>query len=513
VHTDANTLDNGTLIEGDICIVGAGAAGISIALEWVDTPHKVILLEGGGFELEEEVQDLYRGGNIGRRYYPLHSVRLHFYGGTTGHWAGICAPYDPLDFTKRDWVPYSGWPIRRQDIDPFYAKAHQLVELGPYEYDVGYWENSEAGLVRLPLDEAKVWTKMWQFSPPTRFGTRYRDDVINAPNIHLYTHANVCNIEANEPVSAVEELHIKCLNGKEHTVRARYYVLACGAIQNARLLLASNRQANNGLGNDHDLVGRFFMEHPVVNSAYLVMPQPIPMKLYQFTMFETKARGELAVTEAQQREYNILNCTVSLLPKVFGTARPAIIDHVYQGNADASLRFWEDEEKAYKAGERPRVDFSEFREFSLVSRLEQSPNHDSCLVLSTEKDPLGVPRVKLNWQLTGLDKRSLRKTHEIIGREIGRSGLGRVQLMDWLLEDESSWPPFMDGGFHHMGTTRMHDNPNEGVVDADCKVHGLGNLYVAGSAVFPTAGAANSTLTLLALTLRLADHLKEKITW
>src|SRR5882762_922857 len=113
MHIDAKALENNTVIEGDLCIIGAGAAGISMALEWINTSYKIILLEGGGFEYEDQMQDLYSGKNTGQRYFPMKAIRLHYFGGTTGHWAGFCSPFDPIDFEKREWVAHSGWPITK----------------------------------------------------------------------------------------------------------------------------------------------------------------------------------------------------------------------------------------------------------------------------------------------------------------------------------------------------------------------------------------------------------------
>lgn len=522
MHTDARTLDNGTLIEGDICIVGAGAAGISMALEWKDTPYKVILLEGGGFDLEAEMQALYRAENIGRHYYALEAARWHVFGGTTGHWGGFCSPYDPIDFKKRDWVPHSGWPIERKDLDPYYARAQQVVGIGPPEYwNADHWAQQDPRRAQLPFDQERVWTKMWQFcttQPEARFGSYYRDAIVGAENIHLYTYGNVCNIEANEPVSQVEGLQVRCLNGKEHQVRARYYVLACGAIQNARLLLSSNSQASAGLGNDHDLVGRFFMEHLEVHVAYLLLPASAPLKLYGLNLFEVlehldRSRGELALSESLQREHRLLNGTAVLSPVPESEKLTSMFDTWQEYDAGAKFldRFYK-AYAAYQQGEGKQIDPTQLKEVRLRTRSEPAPNPDSRILLSEEKDALGVPRVKLNWQLTEFDKRSMRKTYEVLGQEAGRSGVGRVRLRDWLQEeDDTMWPDYLSGGWHHMGTARMHDNPQEGVVDANCKIHGLGNLYVAGSAAFTTAGAANPTLTLIALSLRLSDHLKEKM--
>lgn len=511
MHIDARTLENKSLIQGDICIVGAGAAGISMALEWVNTPYKVILLEGGGFNVEQKMQNLYKGKNTGQRYFPLESSRLHYFGGTTGHWAGFCSTFDPIDFKKRAWVEHSGWPIQRQDLDTYYEKAQPLLDLGPYKYDLDYWLKQSDDLVPLPLDEQVIWHKMWQFSPPTRFGRKYQDAIVKARNIHLYTYANVVNIETNDAVSSVKELKVKNLEGKEHTVRAPLFVMACSAIQNARLLLASNGQAQRGLGNDHDLVGRYFMEHLEVSSADLLMPSPVPMKLYLWSAFETKARAELAISEQQQEKHEILNGTASLTPLEVAKDRPAMIDS-WPDTGEETVELWENMEKKFKEGERQKTAPSGYKDYQLFTRMEQSPNPSSRVTLQADKDALGMSRVALHWQLTPLEKRSIRKLYELIGQQVGLAGVGRVRLMEWLHDEhDDSWPAITGAGWHHMGTTRMHDNPEEGVVDANCKVHGIDNLYMAGSSCFPTAGAANPTLTLIALTLRLSDHLKKVI--
>ena len=507
MYIDARTLPDGHQIEGDICIVGAGAAGISMALEWIGSGKSVVLLEGGGFTIERDMQDLNRGENLGQRYYPLQSSRLRWFGGTTGHWGGFCSVLDPIDFEKRDWVQLSGWPFDRPELDPFYARAHEILELGPYEYDPDVWEREKNDFVQLPLDRSKMRTKMWQFSPPTRFGEKYRDDITGSGEIQLYINANVCDIEANESVSKIKRVHIRTHDGKQHSVEAQYYILACGAIQNARLLLASNRQAPDGLGNDHDWVGRCFTEHLEVNTGYLVLPNPAPLKMYLLEFFETDARGELTLSENLQREHRILNCSISMEPTDIDVEPDAWIDQFWD-DAQQSLVWWEQVEEAYQAGMLPPADPDGQTEYLLFTRSEQQPNPNSRIKLSREKDALGVPRADLDWQLTPLDKQSIRITYETFAREAGRIGLGRVKLMDWLLEDDETWPDFLGGGWHHMGTTRMSESSQDGVVDSNCRVHGISNLFVAGSAVFPTGGVANPTLTLVALSLKLSDHLK-----
>ncbi len=523
MHIDARELPEGSLIEGDVCIVGAGAAGIAIALEWLQGPAKVILLEGGGFNLEADLQDLYRGDITGKPYYPMQAARLHYFGGTTGHWAGFCAPMDPIDFQRRGWVPHSGWPVTRKDLDPYYQRAHPIVELGPYQYDADYWEGQDPEVIRLPYDDGKVWTKMWQFSPPTRFGSRYRDGIVNAHNVHLYTYANVCDLEANEAVTEITGVQIRTPTGKQHRVQARYYILACGSIQNARLLLASNRQTATGLGNDHDQVGRYFMEHVEMPVAELVLERPRPLKMYLLDYGQTRSRGELALTRATQRQRRLLNGTVSLTPggvgdKPRGTFQEFPAEVLLQYSDQPEPPTTSEPMPTTKAAAKPVVAappstaVSPYQVFKLACRHEQSPNPDSRVSLSAERDAMGVRRAALHWQLAPLDKRSIRRSCEILARETGRSGIGRLRLLDWLtVEDDTVWPEFLSGGWHHMGTTRMHTHPRQGVVDADSRVHGISNLYLAGASVFPTGGAANPTLTLIALSLRLSDHLQKRL--
>src|SRR5665213_2859485 len=510
MHIDARKIESGSLIEGDLCIIGAGAAGITMALEMMNSPYKVILLEGGGFDYDPAEQELYAGKTTGQHYYPLKAARLHYFGGTTGHWAGFCSPLDEIDFSKRDWVPHSGWPVTRKDMDPFYARAQKYPQLGPYDYSLAYWQKQDPEMIPFQLDEKVVWNKMWQFSPPTRFGDTYRATIVKAKNIRLYTYANVTDIKANDGVSSITELTVKNLAGKEHKVRAKHFVLASSTIQNARLLLASNSQAPKGLGNDNDNVGRYFMEHLEIKSGDLYQFRPDPLKLYSLNWGVTKARAELAITPEVQEAHKILNGTVSLTPLEFAENMKPMIDiwssEDPRANVDslfANFKEATDKAKAVPTG-------SIGKNYEMFTRIEQAPNPNSRVTLDTEKDELGLQRPILHWELTPFEKRSIRTIHEIIGQQMGMAGVGRVKLMDYLQDEtDNSWPLFTGGGWHHMGTTRMSVDPKDGVVDPNCKVHGISNLYTAGASCYVTAGAPNPTLTLITFTIRLSDHLKE----
>ena len=509
MHTDARHIPNNSLLKGDICIIGAGAAGISMALDWLNTPYKVILLEGGGFEYDEDVQDLYTGPITGQRYFPLRSSRLHLFGGTTGHWGGLCSPLDPLDFKERSWVPDSGWPIDLNDLHPYYEKAHDLLDLGPYNYQMEYWREQYPDMEPFPLDDGVVWSKMWQFSPPTRYGKKYRETLENATNIHLYTYANCTEIEANESASAINQIRIKNKEGKMHRVRAQHYILACGAIQNARLLLASNRKMVNGLGNQNDLVGRYFMEHLEIKSAELWLSKPYSTSLYGYRSTVRRPRAEIAIREEVQEEYQMLNGTTSLTYLPVAREQKALID--LWENEDPRLAFDNFAKNFRKSrdyyGEETEAGHK--RAYELYTRMEQAPNPQSRVSLDREKDSLGVPRASLHWKLTELDRNSIRKLYEIIGLQVGIHGVGRVRFDEFLWEEESEKiPDTLGGGWHHMGTTKMHDDPKRGVVNSQCQVHGISNLFIGGSSCFSTAGAPNPTLTLVALSLRLSDYLK-----
>jgi choline dehydrogenase-like flavoprotein len=474
LHLDARTLTDNTSAEADVCIVGAGAAGITLAMQLTGSNRQVLLLESGGFEFEEKVQSLYQGSNTGREYYAPDVARLRFFGGTTNHWAGWCAPLEPGDFEVRDWIPLSGWPVRYETLEPWYRRAQEICQLGPFEYTPEYWER-QSGLQRLPLSRDEIATKIIQFSPPTRFGQVYREAIVNARNVTLWTHANATDIQSDGVASHVTGMEVRTLDKKRVSVRAKRYVLACGGLENARILMLSNRVNPEGLGNQNGVVGRYFMEHPHVNTSTLLLSRRANVQFYTPPGGAFLPLVELA--PAAQRHFRTAGYSAVLFPKSpTESSGPGLL---WQFNA----------------------------------RLEQVPNPDSRITLSRERrDSLGLPQLDVHWELTKFDKKSLLSGELTLAREFGRKSLGRVRVPDWMMRDDDQWPGSDDmyAGPHAMGATRMSDNPRRGVVDADCKVHGIDNLFVVGSSVFATAGTSNPTLTVVALAARLADHLERR---
>lgn len=514
-------VDNQTreVFEADVCIIGGGAAGITVARELSNAQLQICLLESGGFHADRATQDLYSGENVGLPYFPLHSTRLRYLGGTTNHWSGQCAPMSQLDFEKREWVPQSGWPMERADLDPFYERAQPICSLGEYVYDEQLFDYLE--LTQPELDPALLKAFFFRYSPPIRFGDAYRADLEAADNLRVVLNATAVDIKTDRNGSAVEEVVFKNLAGRVGRVRARAYVVACGGIENARVLLLSRGTNPNGLGNDYDLVGRYFMEHPEIPSGRLTTSDPFPLLDTYLRHWRDgmQYRPAFRTADETQREEGVLGACAVLeyVPREDSgtTAAIAIGRSVSNGEMpdDLGEKVWRmlvdlDEliPNVYRYVVEGKEPLAEPKTLYFKSMSEQAPNPESRVSLAEEHDALGLPRARLRWQVSEVDKRSIEVLNRCLGIEFGRLGMGRVRLDDVLNGEEPFHPR---GGFHHMGTTRMSEDPKRGVVDPDCRVHSTSNLYVAGSSVFPTSGHVNPTLTLVALAVRLADHLRE----
>jgi choline dehydrogenase-like flavoprotein len=301
---DARSVEEGSLLRTGICIIGAGAAGITLAREFARSKLTVMLLESGGFRRDSKIQKLYKGECRGpildaHPSYPSSS-RVRYFGGTTNHWAGWCRPLDPLDFEERPWVPNSGWPITRSDLNPYYTRALDVIQIDPFDDDPHERLAGESTLGDQYMDSPIV-TRLFHFSPPTRFGETYRQELIDSPTTTVMIHANVLDIRSNADASRVEHLEVARLDGTRFTVESRYVVLAAGGIENARLLLSSDGVQRNGLGNERGLVGRFFSDHPHLIAGHVAITDPAPsMKTYGLGSKNRRRIAVLSLTEAVQ---------------------------------------------------------------------------------------------------------------------------------------------------------------------------------------------------------------------
>ena len=535
MFVDARELPNDAALEAEICIIGAGAAGMSIARELRDQPFKTVILESGGLDLDLANQMLYAGTNSGLPYTDLHTIRSRYFGGSTNCWGGWCRPLDPIDFEKRDWVPYSGWPFGRQDLEPFYDRANEVCNIGPNNFDLDYWSDT---ISRLKLDiidmpAKRVVTQISQLSRQPRFGVAHRDDIEKASNVHAYLNANVLEIGLSHDAASVTRVRAGTFAGNEFSVSAKLFVLASGGLENPRMLLVSNQVETTGLGNGNDLVGRFFMEHPRVNSGQVALSESgKTTNLYdvQYTYFHSPIAANLALSEKTQREEKTLNYKTWILTQYKGETSKGgeALKNLYRAYCKVVLPdHFIDTSPAFWAGNigAALVDFPNTLS-TVIGRLTKSPrmiearqmahlcepvpDPESRVTLGPERDRLGLNRIHLDWRLSQMEKRTMRRGQEIIGEELEQSGRGRVngEVFD---DSTSEWPPTLQWGWHHMGTTRMHVDPKQGVVDENCRVHGKSNLFIGGSSVFPTGGSDLPTLTIVALALRLADHLKRQL--
>ena len=516
---DARSIPTGEILQTDICIIGGGAAGISIALALAGHAARVMLLEAGGTTARESSLDPYRGTISGRSYYPLDACRRRFLGGTTDFWGGWCHPLDALDFEEREWVPHSGWPFTRQHLQPHYERAQEVCRLGPNDYDAGHWR-------RLPprAANASPFTEIVFQISPTRFGREYRDQLRRARNVTAALHASALEIELDASRRTATRIRAATLAGNRFAVAARVVVLAAGGIENARILLASGRSAGVGIGNEHDLVGRFFADHLHVQAGMIHLQRRRAPFYQSHRARGTTIRGALSLSERARRQDRLLGCGLTL----HDAADPHdVLTPTTQPAGYESLRYLM---KSARRRERPErlwrhvsnvvagMDDAAWLSYrKLVKRragclgvglrLEQVPNPESRITLDDQTDCFGMPRARLHWQLTPQDLDSLLQIQRAWPAELAQDGVTVTPGAG----TAEQWSDRLVAAAHHIGTTRMHRDPRRGVVDEHCRVHGTGNIYVAGSSVFPTAGWAPPTLTIVALALRLADHLKARL--
>ncbi|HEY4122049.1 MAG TPA: GMC family oxidoreductase [Byssovorax sp.] len=545
---DAAELPAGHALTCDVCVVGAGAAGIALARELARRGVDVLVLESGGTKYDPAAHDLDKGRVVDPEGHgPIEDYRRRRLGGSTTAWGGRCVPFDPIDFEPRDFVPHSGWPFGLAELEPYYRRAQALCELGEYEYGAtACLPEAAARAPMIPgLASSELTTEpVYRFSPPTNFGARYHDELAKSANARVVLHATCVEVATNAEGRLVERLVAKGPGGRRIEVLARRVVLAGGGLEVARLLLSSTGASARGVANDRDLVGRFYMCH-VTHHVDVELTRDLVWD-YEKTRDGVYCQRTLSVTEAGQRSRRILNhrarvehpdiadpdhasgvLSATYLAKTFlmrqaanrflsdkvnvlskgvvksvELARP--LEHARNVARDLPnvLRFskrWLTDRVLAERKLPSMVIPSATHRYTLRIDAEQAPDPESRVTLGDEKDALGVPRLVVDWRARPIDSESLERTCALFADAVRSSGIGAA-----------AWAPaakLQATGGHHVGTTRMSDDPARGVVDASCRVHGVENLFVASSSVFPTCSYANPTLTIVALALRLADRL------
>lgn len=541
---DARSISNGQTLTADVCIIGAGAAGITLAMELLETGMNIILLEAGGKTRAGPSQTLYQGSlNDPVRHLPLDQARYRQLGGTTSLWGGRCIPFDSVDFDQREWVSHSGWPFPQKELDDYYRRAHSYCECGDYSYQVSS-ALPGAPLSMLPgFSDGDVNTSgIERWSPPTQFGKVYRPILARAGNLRVLLYAPVVELRASPDGKRIDSVDVATFNGRRFTVRAGTVLLAGGGLETTRLLLASRRVHREGIGNHSDWLGCGYMSHihGVIASATLTAGQNV-MFGYEADPKGVFCRRRIAFSEEAQRKHSLLNSYMLLDRPLVGDPGhgDAVLSAAFLlkrllggrqqeqlGNGKYAL-YWRHIRNVLMGSpqalsvlpkfgrkrllQRRRIPSlllrSRSNAYYLYFQSEQVPHRDNRVTLDESCDEFGMPRLRLNFHVTPQDRESVQRAHELIDRELRRQHCGFLTYLGndvpMLLEDVKA----VLG--HHIGTTRMSANPSQGVVDGDCRVHGVANLFVASSSVFPTSSHANPTLTIVAMAIRLADHLKE----
>jgi choline dehydrogenase-like flavoprotein len=530
--------------QSDVVIVGGGAAGLTLAHALGAAGKSVLLLEAGGDKRTKASQEFYRGDLTDKVVHPpTDNYRVRAIGGTSTIWGGRAIPFDPIDFEKRDWVPDSGWPFGRETLAGYYATAMDAAEAGRPDFCPEYALPGAQKELAPGLDGEVVQTTVERFSKPTNFWRRYGDELTRSAKVKIVKDAPVVHIQLAEDGRSVDWIEVASPDGTRLKVLGRSYVLALGGLETTRLLLASNDVRPAGIGNHSDHLGRNYMSHLCATAGTISFAGPPDGVAYDYARDDEGiyVRRRLWLTERAQRDFSLLNTT-------FRTHLPEPADPSH-GDAILSAMFLVKDMVLYeysrKFVENPvgwggrlrhvkNIATQPFRlasfgtnwlrqrtfadrklpsvvlgsrdnRYELEFHAEQAPNPDSRLTLSAERDAFGMPRLKVDWRITELDLQSLEKSYGLLARELELRGAGKLDFNREKLAYKARRHGIVGG--HHIGTTRMSDEPRDGVVDPDCRVHGVGNLYVASASVFPTSGQANPTLTLLALTFRLAEQL------
>jgi choline dehydrogenase-like flavoprotein/nucleoside-diphosphate-sugar epimerase len=550
VIESANDVANDCTLKADVCIVGSGPAGISLALHLLDTGLEVILLESGGDKEEKDTHALYEGETVDEAMHcPPDKYRQRCFGGSTTIWGGRCVPLDPIDFEERPWIANSGWPISYDEVSPYFGPATRLVEAGENDYDGRTAFGPNPPEMFKGFRSGRVTTDtLERFSVPTDFGARYRHKLAAAKKLRLFTYANAIGIELNDDGSRARAIKVGTLAGKRFRVDAPSIVLATGGLEAPRLLLASREIHPNGIGNAHDVVGRYYQCHIASNVADLRVDGPVGNVRhgYELSPEGVYCRRRMALLPEEQRRLQVGNLAARLhFPNIIDPShRIGVLSGLYMAKFFISYEY----SKRLHGGDRaslarylghlrnivldpfdtlaflshwirkrtlavrkfPSVILrNKSNRFSLDLHGEQEPRPESRLTLIEESlDPFGMPRLRIDWRYSQKDIETVRVTLDVIADELKRTGVGTLTYNTETLErDLMRYGAY---GGHHIGATRMGLDVRTSVVDPNCQVHGVDGLFVASCSVFPTSSQANPTLTIIALALRLGDHLKRR---
>jgi GMC oxidoreductase/Oxidoreductase family, NAD-binding Rossmann fold len=404
--------------------------------------------------------------------------------------------------------------------------------LGGCCFDDAIWKHLKADQPQPDLDDRFLEPMFWQFSKSTKdktavhFGRDLADSISN--NVQVLLHANLTHLNTTEGGMRFESAEVRSLSGKQVRVKSNALILCCGGIDNARLLLASNRLVPRGVGNQNDLVGRFMMDHTdctiwdfATHEIHAIQSRFGGYWLDNERGRHVYAHG-LSLSRAAQEKERLLNCHAyvdqfdradepwSAMRRIFVALRSRKFSKVAYPDLRTVLSCNDEIRKGLlQRLLKHRPEFVEALRNELHFILEQIPDPDSRVTLSEQKrDALGLPLSTIHWKVSDLERQTARRMSQLISQEFKRLELPAPLPPPWL-DDLTGWVSRCVEKAHPTGTTRMSNSPKEGVVDPNCQVHGVSGLFVSGSSSFPTCGAANPNFMIVATALRLAEWLKK----
>lgn len=518
---DLRTIEAGSPIETDICLIGSGPAGWAIAEELKNSGLRILMLESGGHVLEPATDALNETEDVGT---ALFNGRSRVVGGTSRVWGGRCMPFDDIDYEKRPWVARSGWPFGAKTMAPYVNRASEHLNAGPYYDGCERRSMAQGRRPRPNVDPALMRSTWWENPSIIDFGQVLRTQ--RGANLWVLVCATVTHLNTDPSGRQIRSVEVSDLDGRRLTVHAQVVVLCAGGIENARILLYSNRLNPAGVGNPHDTVGRYLIDHPRDFSLIARVERTDANQFREWfgphRLDNGRGRHEFnhgfVLSPERQRADGLLNTAawpyeVLADDNPFDAARRLAKGPRNKVLHDVGLVAFQSglllREVKFRLATGQRVRQKVERIGFLVSS-EQVPDPDSRVQLSDRCDRFGLPISRTNWRVSELEVQSQVALAQSIASEFARLGLPPIQLADWVRDGGRSNPHLVDG-CHPSGTTRISEDAYSGVVDANCQVHGVDGLYAAGSSVFPTNGHANPTLMIVALAVRLSKHLQKRL--
>lgn len=511
-----------TVFKAEVCIIGSGAAGFACAMTLLHSGIQVLIVEGGLQTFNAQAADLHRGELTGHPHSGIHEARERIIGGTTTKWGGQAFPFLSEDFEKRPYVNLSGWPLSYTDMEPYYRKAEQILGTdGSVPFAYRPWKDWHIREPEFFSSRIDLFVTKWCKIP--NFSIQHGHKVEHSSNVTLLRNANIVELLPAVHQNAVQSMRIRSLDGKQGLVEAKYIIAAGGALETVRLFLSSKKFGEPGIGNEH--VGCYFQDHVAAVAGQIF---PHSRKGFQDVFDPFYKRGfkyfpRIKINPSLAKELEILHTSAQV---VFSEDESSILGNMKEMVSALRNKKIPDTKlvkkianplrikEAARAGIRWKLTRRGISPSQgpiwLEIHSEQEPDCKSSATLSSEADKLGMPRIRLNWTISDLTIRTIRTMALLIKTEFERTSFARVVLEPWVQNPGVDPRRWLGDVFHQAGGLRMANTKEEGVVDADCKVFGIDNLYVASSAVFPTSSFSNPTMTIIALSIKIAETVERR---